>query len=247
VFGTALGLNIAAGDQYIALLLPTRLYREEFGRRGLAPENLSRAVGDAGIVTSALVPWNSCGAYMSVMLGVSTMAYLPFAVFNWTAPLLTLLLGITGWKVTRLPVESGPGSMVRVKLQDPPATPEQKGLSMHGRAGATTIKLVCADFEEFDRASRGVQGRYLPRSRATSNPSNEVRRRGSGSQRRRRVPLQYPCSVPQCRRGSPQATTGVGVPAAPSIASATSSSTSTPCSGTSMRAGASPSRSGLLS
>lgn len=103
VVGTALGLNVAAGDQYIALLLPTRLYREEFARRGLAPENLSRAVGDAGIVTSALVPWNSCGAYMSVVLGVSTMAYLPFAVFNYTTPLLTLLLGITGWTITRLP------------------------------------------------------------------------------------------------------------------------------------------------
>lgn len=103
VVATALGLNLAAGDQYIALLLPTRLYRDEFARRGLAPENLSRAVGDAGIVTSALIPWNSCGAYMSVVLGVSTMAYLPFAVFNIVAPILTLLLGITGWRIVRLP------------------------------------------------------------------------------------------------------------------------------------------------
>jgi NhaC family Na+:H+ antiporter len=103
VVGTALGLNIAAGDQYIAMLLPTRLYAAEFARRGLAPENLSRSVGDAGIVTSALVPWNSCGAYMSVVLGVSTMAYLPFAVFNYAAPLLTLLLGFTGWGIARLP------------------------------------------------------------------------------------------------------------------------------------------------
>jgi len=103
VVGTAIGLNIAAADQYIALLLPTRLYAAEFARRGLAPENLSRATGDAGIVTSALVPWNSCGAYMSVVLGVSTMAYLPFAVFNYAAPLLTLLLGITGWRIARLP------------------------------------------------------------------------------------------------------------------------------------------------
>ncbi|GAB3512468.1 Na+/H+ antiporter NhaC family protein [Pseudoxanthomonas daejeonensis] len=103
VVGTSIGLNIAAGDQYIALLLPTRLYASEFARRGLAPENLSRATGDAGIVTSALVPWNSCGAYMSVVLGVSTMAYLPFAVFNYAAPLLTLLLGFTGWRIARLP------------------------------------------------------------------------------------------------------------------------------------------------
>lgn len=122
--GTALGLNIAAGDQYIALLLPTRLYRAEFARRGLAPENLSRAVGDAGIVTSALVPWNSCGAYMSVVLGVSTMAYLPFAVFNYAAPLLTLLLGITGWKVARLPAEAaGQEADPRVRPLQPPEAP----------------------------------------------------------------------------------------------------------------------------
>ena len=107
VVGTALGLNIAAGDQYIALLLPTRLYKNEFAKRGLAPENLSRAVGDAGIVTSPLVPWNSCGAYMSVVLGVSTMAYLPFAVFNIASPLLTLLLGITGWRIVRLHAGQG--------------------------------------------------------------------------------------------------------------------------------------------
>lgn len=108
VVATAIGLNIAAGDQYIALLLPTRLFRAEFAKRGLAPENLSRAVSDAGIVTSPLVPWNSCGAYMAAVLGVSTMAYLPFAVFNIVAPLLTLLLGITGFNIRRLPVTSAP-------------------------------------------------------------------------------------------------------------------------------------------
>lgn len=101
---TAIGLNIAAGDQYIALLLPTRLFKAEFANRGLAPENLSRAVSDAGIVTSPLVPWNSCGAYMAAVLGVSTMAYMPFAVFNIAAPLITLALGITGINIRRIPV-----------------------------------------------------------------------------------------------------------------------------------------------
>ena len=116
VVATALGLNVAAGDQYIALLLPTRLYSAEFARRGLAPENLSRAVGDAGIVTSPLVPWNSCGAYMSVVLGVSTMAYLPFAVFNIASPLLTLLLGITGWRIVRLHAGQGGATDERASL-----------------------------------------------------------------------------------------------------------------------------------
>ncbi|NCG53162.1 Na+/H+ antiporter NhaC [Serratia fonticola] len=103
VVATAIGLNIAAGDQYIALLLPTRLFRAEFAKRGLAPENLSRIVSDAGIVTSPLIPWNSCGAYMAAVLGVSTMAYMPFAIFNIAAPILTLALGITGLNVRHIP------------------------------------------------------------------------------------------------------------------------------------------------
>ncbi|MHA7846874.1 Na+/H+ antiporter NhaC family protein [Serratia sp. D1N4] len=104
VVATAIGLNIAAGDQYIALLLPTRLFRGEFAKRGLAPENLSRIVSDAGIVTSPLVPWNSCGAYMAAVLGVSTMGYMPFAVFNIVAPLMTLALAITGINIRRIPI-----------------------------------------------------------------------------------------------------------------------------------------------
>lgn len=104
VVATAIGLNITAGDQYIALLLPTRLYQNEFTKRGLAPENLSRIVSDAGIVTSPLVPWNSCGAYMAAVLGVSTMSYMPFAVFNIAAPLITLALGIIGLNIRRIPV-----------------------------------------------------------------------------------------------------------------------------------------------
>lgn len=103
VVATAIGLNITAGDQYIALLLPTRLFQAEFVKRRLAPENLSRIVSDAGIVTSPLIPWNSCGAYMAAVLGVSTMAYMPFAVFNIAAPLITLALGITGFKIRYIP------------------------------------------------------------------------------------------------------------------------------------------------
>ncbi|AHG22460.1 sodium:proton antiporter [Chania multitudinisentens RB-25] len=108
VVGTAIGLNITAGDQYIALLLPTRLFRGEFAKRGLAPENLSRIVSDAGIVTSPLIPWNSCGAYMAAVLGVSTMAYMPFAVFNIAAPLITLALGIMNINIRRIPVATSP-------------------------------------------------------------------------------------------------------------------------------------------
>lgn len=101
VFGSAFGLNIVAGDQYIALVLPARTYRAEFANRGLAPTNLSRLTADSGTVTSPLVPWNSCGAFMSSTLGVSTLLYLPFAFFNIFSPLLSLVYGFTGFKIEK--------------------------------------------------------------------------------------------------------------------------------------------------
>src|SRR5690606_15794875 len=78
---TCIGTNIIAADQYMAIVLPGRLYRLEFQRRGLAPVNLSRALEDAGTITSPLIPWNTCGAYMAATLGVPTLVYLPFCFF----------------------------------------------------------------------------------------------------------------------------------------------------------------------
>ena len=86
VIGTCIGLNIIAGDQYVAIVMPSRVYRVEFAKRGIAPRMLSRAVEDSGTVTSPLVPWNSCGAYMAAALGVATIAYLPFCFFNLASP-----------------------------------------------------------------------------------------------------------------------------------------------------------------
>lgn len=103
IVATGLGLNIIAGDQYIALVLPLRLFRVEFQKRGLQPQNLSRVAADAGTVTSPLIPWNSCGAYMAATLGVATFLYLPFAIFNIASPILSLVYGITGFKIERLP------------------------------------------------------------------------------------------------------------------------------------------------
>lgn len=112
VIATAVGLNIVAGDQYIALVLPARLFRVEFQKRGLQPQNLSRAAADGGTVTSPLVPWNSCGAYMAATLGVATFLYLPFAIFNIASPILSLLYGITGFNIKRIPaaVQKEPSS-----------------------------------------------------------------------------------------------------------------------------------------
>jgi Na+:H+ antiporter, NhaC family len=103
VFASAFGLNIVAGDQYIALVLPARVFRVEFGKRGLAPQNLSRLTADSGTVTSPLVPWNSCGAFMGAVLGVATLSYLPFATFNIASPTLSVIYGYTGFKIIKAP------------------------------------------------------------------------------------------------------------------------------------------------
>ncbi len=103
VIATCIGLNIIAGDQYVAIVMPSRIYRLEFAKRGIAPRMLSRAVEDSGTVTSPLVPWNSCGAYMAGVLGVATVAYLPFAFFNLLSPLISLIYGFTGFRIEHVP------------------------------------------------------------------------------------------------------------------------------------------------
>lgn len=110
VVATAIGLNIVAGDQYVADVMPSRAFRDEFQRRGLSRHVLTRAVEDSGTVTSALVPWNSCGAYMSGVLGVPTSAYLPFAVFNLASPIIEVLFGLLSIHMDRAkPADAGGG------------------------------------------------------------------------------------------------------------------------------------------
>jgi Na+:H+ antiporter, NhaC family len=98
---TAFGINVLASDQYIAIVLTGRLYRLEFERLGLDPLNLSRAVEDGGTLTSALVPWNTCGAYMAATLGVATFSYLPYALFNWLSPLIAIGLALLGLRLLK--------------------------------------------------------------------------------------------------------------------------------------------------
>jgi NhaC family Na+:H+ antiporter len=99
VNASAIGLNVIAGDQYVADVLPSRMFRAEFERRGIAPQVLSRAVEDSGTVTSVLVPWNTCGAYISGVLGVSTASYFPYCFFNLLSPVLDVVYGFVGFKV----------------------------------------------------------------------------------------------------------------------------------------------------
>ena len=99
VNSSGVGLNVVAGDQYVADVLPARMFRDEFRRRDIAPQVLARSVEDSGTVTSVLVPWNTCGAYISGVLGVSTAAYFPYCFFNLLSPILDVLYGFLGFKV----------------------------------------------------------------------------------------------------------------------------------------------------
>jgi Na+:H+ antiporter, NhaC family len=99
---TSIGMNVLASDQYIAIVLPGRMFRAEFARRGLAPQNLSRCLEDAGTMTSALVPWNTCGAFMAQTLGVATFTYAPYAFLNLLNPVISAIYGFTGFSISKL-------------------------------------------------------------------------------------------------------------------------------------------------
>jgi len=103
---TGLGVNLVSSDQYIAVVIPGRMYQLEFKKRGLAPQNLSRAIEDSATITSPLIPWNTCGAFMAGTLGVATLAYLPFCFFNLASPIISSLYGFLNFKITPLEVEA---------------------------------------------------------------------------------------------------------------------------------------------
>jgi NhaC family Na+:H+ antiporter len=84
--------NLFLGDQYLSLVIPGRMFKTAFEEKGLAPRMLSRATEDTGTLTSALVPWNTCGAFQSSVLGVPTLAYLPYAFLNYLNPLVSILI-----------------------------------------------------------------------------------------------------------------------------------------------------------
>jgi len=102
---SCVAVNLTASDQYLAIVVPGKMFAEPFRDKGLAPENLSRTLEDSGTVTSALVPWNTCGAYQASVLGVSTLAYLPYAVFNYVSPFMTLLFAAFAIKIKKLAVK----------------------------------------------------------------------------------------------------------------------------------------------
>ncbi len=103
---TCLFMNATASDQYIAIVVPARMFRSAYLRQGLHPKNLSRAVEDSGTVTSVLIPWNSGGAFHSGVLGVPTLSYLPFCFFNLLSPIVSVFLGFMNLTIDRVRLES---------------------------------------------------------------------------------------------------------------------------------------------
>lgn len=100
--GSCLALNVTASDQYLAIVVPGKMFSKAYEDRGLAPENLSRTLEDSGTVTSVLIPWNTCGAYHSGVLGVSVADYFVYAIFNWLSPMTTLFFAAMGIKIKQL-------------------------------------------------------------------------------------------------------------------------------------------------
>ena len=103
--GTCIATNVLAADQFISVALPGRMFRDEYARRGLSRLNLSRTLEDSATLTSALIPWNTCGAYMSATLGVATLSYAPFAFFNLLCPLLAVVYAF--FHFAQKPLEPG--------------------------------------------------------------------------------------------------------------------------------------------
>ena len=99
---SCISTNVLASEQYLSILLPGRMYKDAYKKMGLAGENLSRSLEDGGTVTSALVPWNTCGAYQSSVLGVATAAYAPYAFFNIISPFMSIIFAIFKIKIKKL-------------------------------------------------------------------------------------------------------------------------------------------------
>ncbi len=99
---TCFGTNVLTSDQYMAIVVPGRMFRSAFLKARLHPKNLSRCLEDSGTVTSALVPWNTCGVQMATVLGVSTMAYAPWAILNWACPLVSIAYGFLNISMERI-------------------------------------------------------------------------------------------------------------------------------------------------
>jgi NhaC family Na+:H+ antiporter len=102
---TCISTNIITGDQYMSIVMPGRMYKEEYKRRGLDPVVLSRTLEDSGTITSPLIPWNTCGVYMSGVLLVNPLDYIFYCFFNLINPVLAVIYGFIGFNIKKIVVK----------------------------------------------------------------------------------------------------------------------------------------------
>lgn len=99
---TCIGTNLITADQYMAIVMPGRMYKEEYERRGLHPTVLSRTLEDSGTITSPLIPWNTCGAFMFGALALTSYEYIFYCFFNLINPILAIIYGYVGFKIKKI-------------------------------------------------------------------------------------------------------------------------------------------------
>jgi len=120
--GSCMFVNVTASDQYLSIVVPGKMFANTYKQRNLAPQNLSRTLEDSGTVTSVLVPWNTCGATQSAVLGISTMVYAPFCFFNILSPFMSIFFAYMGIKIAKL----APGEAKKVHPANISEEPEDK-------------------------------------------------------------------------------------------------------------------------
>ena len=101
---TCIFFNITASDQYLAIVVPGRMFAETYRKRGLKPELLSRTLEDSGTVTSVLIPWNTCGATQAAVLGIPVLTFLPYAFFNIISPVMSIFIAAINFKIRRFDI-----------------------------------------------------------------------------------------------------------------------------------------------
>lgn len=99
---SCISTNVLASDQYLSIIIPGKMYQDAYREKGLAPQNLSRSLEDGGTVTSVLVPWNTCGAYQSSVLGIATLSFAPFCFFNILSPIMSIVYSQFRIKIARI-------------------------------------------------------------------------------------------------------------------------------------------------
>ena len=99
--GTGIFANMITGDQSLSIILTSSLYKDLYKQKGYEPKLLSRSVEDSATVVSVLIPWNSCGMTQSTVLGISTLTYLPYCLFNIISPFMSIIIAAIGYKIVR--------------------------------------------------------------------------------------------------------------------------------------------------